>query len=61
MLAPGEEGYAEGDYVDDEDLLVNDPRAPIEVPPKNHMSHMQPDNMTSVSQMSGSKSFISNL
>lgn len=52
MLAPGEEGAAEGngEYVDDADLLVNDPRAPIEVPPKNHMAHMQPDYMTSVSQ-----------
>lgn len=41
--------------------MVTDTRAPIEVPPKNYMAHMQPDYMTSVSQQSGSKSFVSNL
>lgn len=48
-------------YVHDEDMMVTDTRAAIEVPPKNFLTHMQPDYMTSVSQQTGSKSFVSNL
>ena len=42
-------------------MVVADTRPPVEVPPKNHLAHVQPEHMTSVSQQTGSKSFISNL
>jgi len=51
MLPANEEPEAKDEegYVNDADLLVEDARPPIEIPPKNYMAHTQPDYMTSVS------------
>lgn len=63
MVEPKEEleDKVEEVYVNDEDLVVEDTRPPVEIPPKNFMAHTQPEYMTSVSQQTASKSFISNL
>lgn len=39
MLSPDEVGANEEGYVIDADLVVEDPRPPIEIPPKNYMAH----------------------